>query len=306
MRYSQNISMLLLLTLLVGCAGTAPRDLKPWEANQDAPSSRASSSGAKSVKPEYGPKLSVGEPYTVKRGDTLYAIAFRLGIDFRQLAARNGIKSPYTISVGQVLATSKPVVVASGQSRARGSASAQANSGTQSSKPKSKSSSSKGTATKAVSKPASSATPKTKSVARTVSKPQKQSASKSVEPNRPVSRWRWPSRGKVIRTFAANVHKGIDIAGNRGDPVTSAAAGKVVYAGAGVTGYGSLIIVKHNDTYLSAYGHNERLLVSEGSVVNAGQQIATMGSSGTNSVKLHFELRRQGKPMDPLTLLPKR
>ena len=306
MRYSQKISSLLLLTLLVGCSGTAPRDLKPWETNQDASSSRASSSGAKSVKPEYGPKLSVGEPYTVKRGDTLYAIAFRLGIDFRQLAARNGIKSPYTISVGQVLATSKPVVVASGQSRARGSASAQANSGTQSSKPKSKSSSSKGTATKAVSKPASSATPKTKSVARTASKPQKKSASKSVEPNRPVSRWRWPSRGKVIRTFAANVHKGIDIAGNRGDPVTSAAAGKVVYAGAGVTGYGSLIIVKHNDTYLSAYGHNERLLVSEGSVVNAGQQIATMGSSGTNSVKLHFELRRQGKPVDPLTLLPKR
>ena len=306
MRYSQNISMLLLLTLLVGCAGTAPRDLKPWEANQDASSSRAASSGAKSVKPEYGPKLSVGEPYTVKRGDTLYAIAFRLGIDFRQLAARNGIKSPYTISVGQVLATSKPVVVASGQSRAQGSVSAQANSGTQSSKPKSKSSSSKGTATKALSKPASSATPKTKSVARTASKPQKKSASKSVEPNRPVSRWRWPSRGKVIRTFAANVHKGIDIAGNRGDPVTSAAAGKVVYAGAGVTGYGSLIIVKHNDTYLSAYGHNERLLVSEGSVVNAGQQIATMGSSGTNSVKLHFELRRQGKPVDPLTLLPKR
>ena len=306
MRYSQNISMLLLLTLLVGCSGTAPRDLKPWEVNQDASSSRASSSSTKSVKPEYGPKLSVGEPYTVKRGDTLYAIAFRLGIDFRQLAARNGIKSPYTISVGQVLATSEPVVVASGQSRARGSASAQSNSGTQSSKPKSKSSSSKGTATKAVSKPASAATPKTKSVARTASKPQKKSASKSVEPSRPVSRWRWPSRGKVIRTFAANVHKGIDIAGKRGDPVTSAAAGKVVYAGAGVTGYGSLIIVKHNDTYLSAYGHNERLLVSEGSVVNAGQQIATMGSSGTNSVKLHFELRRQGKPVDPLTLLPKR
>ena len=122
MRYSQNISMLLLLTLLVGCSGTAPRDLKPWEASQGASSSRASSSGAKSVKPEYGPKLSVGEPYTVKRGDTLYAIAFRLGIDFRQLAARNGIKSPYTISVGQVLETAKPVVVASRQSRVRGGA----------------------------------------------------------------------------------------------------------------------------------------------------------------------------------------
>ena len=121
-----------------------------------------------------------------------------------------------------------------------------------------------------------------------------------------MSRWRWPSNGKVVRTFASNVHKGIDIAGSRGDPVTATAAGKVVYAGAGVTGYGSLIIVKHNDTYLSAYGHNEQLLVSEGSVVKVGQQIATMGSSGTNSVKLHFELRRQGKPVDPLTLLPKR
>ena len=121
-----------------------------------------------------------------------------------------------------------------------------------------------------------------------------------------MSRWRWPSRGKVVRTFASNVHKGIDIAGSRGDPVTATAAGKVVYAGAGVTGYGLLIIVKHNDTYLSAYGHNEQLLVSEGSVVKVGQQIATMGSSGTNSVKLHFELRRLGKPVDPLTLLPKR
>ena len=184
MRYSQNISMLLLLTLLVGCSGTAPRDLKPWEASQGASSSRASSSGAKSVKPEYGPKLSVGEPYTVKRGDTLYAIAFRLGIDFRQLAARNGIKSPYTISVGQVLETAKPVVVASRQSRALGGASAQANSGNQSSKSKpkskSKSLSSKGNAPKAVSKPASAASPKTKSVAKTTSKPQKKSASKSV------------------------------------------------------------------------------------------------------------------------------
>ena len=102
------------------------------------------------------------------------------------------------------------------------------------------------------------------------------------------------------------MHKGIDVAGRRGDPVKATAAGKVVYAGAGVTGYGSLIILKHNDTYLSAYGHNEQLLVSEGSVVKVGQQIATMGSSGTNAVKLHFELRRLGKPVDPLTLLPKR
>ena len=124
--------------------------------------------------------------------------------------------------------------------------------------------------------------------------------------SQPVSRWRWPSEGKVIRTYSSNLHKGIDLSGDRGDPVRAVASGKVVYAGTGVTGYGSLLIIKHNDTYLSAYGHNERLLVSENTSVIAGQQIATMGSSGTDSVKLHFELRRRGKPVDPLTLLPMR
>ena len=109
-----------------------------------------------------------------------------------------------------------------------------------------------------------------------------------------------------MRSFSANLHKGIDIAGRRGEPVTAVAGGKVVYAGTGVTGYGALLIIKHNETYLSAYGHNERLLVEEGFDVKAGQRIATMGSSGTDSVKLHFEIRRRGQPIDPLTLLPKR
>ena len=120
------------------------------------------------------------------------------------------------------------------------------------------------------------------------------------------SRWQWPAAGKVSRIFSTNLHKGIDIVGKRGDPVLAVAGGKVVYAGTGVTGYGSLLIIKHNDTYLSAYGHNERLLVSENTTIEAGQQIATMGSSGTDSVKLHFELRRRGQPVDPLTLLPRR
>ena len=130
--------------------------------------------------------------------------------------------------------------------------------------------------------------------------------SDNVKKLQPVSRWRWPSAGKVVRTYSSNRHKGIDIAGKRGDPVKAVAAGKVVYAGTGVTGYGSLLIIKHNDTYLSAYGHNERLLVSENMNIQAGQQIATMGSSGTDTVKLHFELRRRGQPIDPLTLLPRR
>ena len=124
--------------------------------------------------------------------------------------------------------------------------------------------------------------------------------------NMPVSRWRWPSAGRVIRGYSNNLHKGIDIAGKRGAPVRAVAAGNVVYAGTGVTGYGALIIVKHNDDYLSAYGHNDTLLVAEGDRVAAGQGIARMGSTGTDSVKLHFEIRRRGKPVDPLKILPRR
>ena len=297
----KHISVALLLLSLVACSGTAPRDLKPWEKTSGSATERGSSADTRSSRPDYGPKLAVGKPYTVKRGDTLYAIAFRLGLDFRELAARNGIRAPYTINVGQVLQTSKPKVSTSNKSSKTSDSGRSTTTRTASSKSKASGVKSKPSSVKST----ESASTSTK-VAKKTQPSKKASSSKAVEPNRPVSRWRWPSRGKVVRTFASNVHKGIDIAGSRGDPVTATAAGKVVYAGAGVTGYGSLIIVKHNDTYLSAYGHNEQLLVSEGSVVKVGQQIATMGSSGTNSVKLHFELRRLGKPVDPLTLLPKR
>ena len=102
------------------------------------------------------------------------------------------------------------------------------------------------------------------------------------------------------------MHKGIDIAGKRGDPIVAVAAGKVVYAGTGIVGFGELLIVKHNEVYLSAYGHNDSLLVAEGQQVRAGQKIAEKGSSGTDKVKLHFEIRREGKPIDPMRILPKR
>ncbi len=122
----------------------------------------------------------------------------------------------------------------------------------------------------------------------------------------PVSRWRWPSGGPVVRRYSSTVHKGIDIGGQRGDPVEAVANGQVVYAGTGIVGLGELLIVKHNEVYLSAYGHNHRLLVSEGDTVKAGQRIAEKGSSGTDSVRLHFEIRKAGKPIDPLRLLPRR
>ena len=217
------------------------------------------------------------------KGDTLYSIAFRLGIDFRELAARNDIQRPYIIKVGQMLRT--------------------ANKGPQPEKQSSKLDSSQTITPKKSNKSG----PKQSKVTSVTKPSSKSRVSNDIVSNvQSVSRWRWPSAGKIIRMYSSNRHKGIDIAGKRGDPVKAVAAGKVVYAGTGVTGYGSLLIIKHNETYLSAYGHNERLLVSENMNIRAGQQIATMGSSGTDTVKLHFELRRRGRPIDPLTLLPRR
>ncbi len=120
--------------------------------------------------------------------------------------------------------------------------------------------------------------------------------------------WTWPATGSVITKFSSrgNVNKGVDLAGRRGASVFAAASGKVVYSGQGLVGYGNLIIIKHNDTYLSAYAHNYRLLVKEGDYAKAGQKIAEIGSSGANRNKLHFEIRRNGKPVNPLTYLPKR
>ena len=267
---------LVLLTWLTGCSGTDPDNLRPWEKTDQ---SRGNAISTK----DYGSKLEEGKPYVVVKGDTLYSIAFRLGIDFRELAARNGIQSPYIIKVGQTLRTAKPAAQPTSKK----------------SKVAVKASSPSKKTNKTVSKQS-----KVTSVTKSSSK--SQAPGDNVQRSQSVSRWSWPSAGRVVRTYSSNRHKGIDIAGKRGDPVKAVAAGKVVYAGTGVTGYGSLLIIKHNDTYLSAYGHNEQLLVSENMNIRAGQQIATMGSSGTDTVKLHFELRRRGQPIDPLTLLPRR
>ncbi|MDA7581640.1 peptidoglycan DD-metalloendopeptidase family protein [Luminiphilus sp.] len=288
MQICKTLSAIALVASLLGCSGANPDNLRPWE--------EASKPSAPNVtRPEranaYGSKLRSGQPYVVVRGDTLYAIAFRLGIDFKELAARNNIGPPFTIKVGQTLSTDIAAVRPSEKSSSRLAKT-----------PKSKKSPSKASKT---TKPTVSA-PKPSKVTTVIKKSSSASKPRSNVITQPVSRWRWPSEGKVIRTYSSNLHKGIDLSGDRGDPVRAVASGKVVYAGTGVTGYGSLLIIKHNDTYLSAYGHNERLLVSENTSVTAGQQIATMGSSGTDSVKLHFELRRRGKPVDPLTLLPMR
>jgi lipoprotein NlpD len=133
-------------------------------------------------------------------------------------------------------------------------------------------------------------------------------ASQGISASQPIA-WQWPTRGgKLVQTFNARTpgKQGVDVAGNMGQPVYSAAPGQVVYSGGGLNRYGKLIIVKHNETFLSAYAHNKRLLVKEGERLKAGQIIAEMGSTGTNTTKLHFEIRRNGKPVDPLKYLPKK
>ena len=288
MQICKTLSAIALVAGVLGCSGANPDNLRPWEESSQP-------SGSNAQRPEspkaYGSKLRPGQPYVVVPGDTLYAIAFRLGIDFKELAARNNIGSPFTIKVGQTLSTDVAAVTPSEKSSSRLAKT-----------PKSKKSPSK---VAKPTKPTVSA-PKPSKVTAVMKNSSSASKPRSNVVTQSASRWRWPSEGKVVRTYSSNLHKGIDLSGDRGDPVRAVASGKVVYAGTGVTGYGSLLIIKHNDTYLSAYGHNERLLVSENTSVIAGQQIATMGSSGTDSVKLHFELRRRGKPVDPLTLLPMR
>lgn len=294
--------------LFQGCAENPPA---PIETRSAAATTReATSPQSVHSSPDYGPTLTPGAPYTVRKGDTLYAIAFRLGVDFRTLAQRNGIPAPYTIYPGDVLKTGRVNATATADKapQTQGKISAP--------KPTKKVAATPASTAKTVDKSLSNAdppAPKTTAnrsppskVPKPVTKPSSTRRDTQNVALGPVSRWLWPGTGGVERPYSDVLHKGIDIAGRRGDPVFATAPGVVVYAGTGVKGYGALLIVKHNDQFLSAYGHNDAMLVAEGTRVAAGQQIARMGSSGTDTVKLHFEIRRQGKPVDPLRLLPRR
>jgi lipoprotein NlpD len=229
---------------------------------------------------------NVGQ-YVVQRGDTLYSIAFRFGWDWKTLAERNRIAAPYVIRMGQIIrfdgrTHQTPAVAQSSRpSTAPGSAKPQ---------PAAVKGNNGATVIASKSAPAPASNP-INSVAKKF-----------------TGRWNWPAQGALIGRFSSNgsLNKGIDLAGELGEPVLAASDGSVVYAGSGLRGYGELVIIKHSDTYVSAYGHNRRLLVREGQQVKVGQVIAEMGSTGADRVKLHFEIRSQGKPVDPLQYLPKR
>jgi lipoprotein NlpD len=232
-----------------------------------------------------------GATAKVQRGDTLYGIAFRNGIDVRDLAAWNGISAPYTIYPGQNLRlyprggdTTTAVRTPSTQSRPAA-------------------------ATIAPSRPSGAAT--TGTTARPATPQVVPPVVQPPVPAAPVAsdiRWRWPAEGALLTRFVAGepTKQGIDISGDGGVPVNAAADGVVVYSGSGLVGYGELIIIKHNDAWLSAYGHNRARMVNEGALVKAGQQIAVMGRTGAPRDMLHFEIRYNGKPVDPLLYLPKR
>ena len=268
-------------------------DVAP-EVRQSMPSERPSAPSEQQV---LDTGLPQGPDYRVQQGDTLYSVAFRLGMDYRVLAQINEIDPPFTILVGEPLRTVPPVL--SPQPAPDSAVSTPVT--TPVTIPVTTPVTAVDTRPKPVPKPTTAAvTPVAEKKPVTVT---------PAEPklsNAPVSRWLWPASGTVSRGFSGDRNKGLDLVGQRGDPVVATADGVVVYAGSDVTGYGALLIVKHNDTYLSAYGHNDALLVAEGTFVAAGETIARMGSTSAESVKLHFEIRRNGVPIDPMTVLPSR
>jgi lipoprotein NlpD len=251
---------------------------------------------------------NAGKPgyYTIRPGDTLLRVGLETGQNWRDIARWNGIDNPNLIEVGQVLRVAAPGVDTSAPST-KGVTTAKVEARPLDTRPVPAAASAAGTS---VLPPMPAAPPVAPVVPGPVVAPATVPAP-SVPASRPKEAdddivWAWPAAGPVVEGFDDAKSKGLAITGKPGDPVLAAADGRVVYAGSGLRGYGNLVIVKHNSTYLTAYAHNRNLLVKEDQVIRRGQKIAEMGSSDAERVQLHFEIRRQGKPIDPARLLPPR
>ncbi len=313
------LSTIFVAALLASCAAPRPApvsDVRPPAARPDAVKPAEPSAGTEAAKPADSLRVHV-----VQRSETLYSIAFQNGIDIRELAAWNNIVNPALIRVGDTLRLSAPdapvaalpqpgmpvatpLVITPAVTPAAtpaGSAPAATSDNTALMKVEPKA----GRvpySDAAYAKMSADAAPAT---GLTIAPAVPSLAVASIMPavSSDSIAWAWPVKGKVLSTFT-EISKGIDITGSKGAPVFAAAAGKVIHSSAVIRGYGRLIIIKHNDTWLSAYAHNEKLLVTEGEEIKKGQKIAEMGSSDADSVKLHFEIRNKGKPVDPLKFLP--
>lgn len=260
------------------------------------------------------PTAKAADFYTVKKGDTLYSIALEHGLAYRDLAAWNAIDNPGMIRVGQQLrvvppegtAVAQPVTgPAPVESKPLGAAAAPAvptpspNTDMRKREPLGGKQPWSEQALAAAQKAEEPRLPVASSAPPAAAPAQPAAAAGAEE-------WTWPAAGKVIAPFVEGGSKGIDIGGKTGDPIVAAEAGKVIYAGSGIRGYGNLVIVQHANGASSVYAHNSKLLAKEGQSVGRGQKIAELGSSDTDQPKLHFEIRRQGKPVDPLRQLPAR
>ena len=292
-----------LVALLSACAGSggrvAPAPVEDRASRTQAAVAATAASRMATDKALPGAE-NAGKPgfYTVKPGDTLIRVGLDHGQNWRDIARWSGLDNPNVIEVGQVLRVTPPganvaadgVVVRPVTQTQMGQAAAMP--------PQS-----------AAVKPAP-ATP----AAAAPAVPPAASASSTQPPSAPAAEvsadealaFIWPAQGNLLATFDEAKNKGFDIAGKAGDPILAAADGRVVYAGSGLRGYGNLIILKHNNIFLTAYAHNQTLLVKEDQNVKRGQKIAEMGNTDTDQVKLHFEIRRQGKPVDPAKFLPAR
>ncbi|GLO59924.1 membrane protein [Vibrio sp. MACH09] len=303
----------LFAALLIGCSATSPAPVSSIQKDYNS-IQRGSYRGSY---------------YQVQKGDTLYFIAYITDKNVNDIVRYNNLSAPYTIHPGQKLRLWRPAYKApayggTGGNNSSSVATSTVAAGTIStSTAASSSSTAANSANKATPNLTNSSSKNSQNAKKTVTNkldPAKskeyvgnqskqnvnKNANKPKAKNVKISKWSWPTKGRVIKSFSTGDqgNKGIDIAGQRGQSIVSTASGTVVYSGNALRGYGNLIIVKHNDNYLSAYAHNDRLLVQEGQSVKAGQKIATMGSSGANRVKLHFEIRYQGKSVNPKRYLP--
>lgn len=307
----------LLAALLAGCATTQQAPVI-----ERAPSARSTPAKPSKVSSE---KDWRPDTYTVKKGDTLYSIGLEFGFDYKEIAQWNNLQTPYVIHIGRQLKLKDPKTA----SVARESnepvttplktepvvAAKALDEPPLYSEPKAiKEAYSEQAMKAALASPKPAAKPAEKPAELAKAEPAKTDTAKTELPaEKPAATagdeesidWSWPVNGKVMTGFNDGTSsKGIDIGGNQGQPVLAAAAGKVVYSGSSLRGYGKLVIIKHNKTYLSAYAHNSQILVKEGQEIARGQKIAEMGSSDTDRVKLHFEIRKLGKPVDPAKYLP--
>jgi lipoprotein NlpD len=261
---------LFVISICYGCASTinAPVDSRIKVPANDTSASYSQGNVNISSKKQ-------GDYHVVVKGDTLYSIAWRYGHDYRTLAKWNDISGNYLIYPGQFLRlkadTRKAIPLDTGPIISK--------------KKINRTSSTKIDSSKRIS---------TNRVSKNLGKP----SSEKIK-------WGWPTKGKLVKLNTPTSKKGVDIAGRAGQKVNAAADGDVVYSGGGLLGYGKLIIIKHNETFLSAYAHNEKLLAKEGEKVKAGQQIATMGLGNKGQPILHFEIRKDGSPVNPLQHLPK-